>query len=189
MLEKEKPKAKKDQVWSIDPKGIKDFIPSTTKYVKILKVNDDQMPIEYNVETYVEDFEFPQSHPSYKVEDKYLKKDITREYKKRIKEKEMEKQKRLEGDEDERKKKKILKNEIKDFVKKQRTWFNLNDEESDWLLYNSRRYGDVGSETAGEADKKEAKRLGDLIYKEFKDRIDSIKMEIVDEWVDLNINL
>jgi len=60
------------------------------------------------------------------------------------------------------------------------TWFDVEDD-GGTIILSSREYGDVGDESAGAEDIKEARRLIVLLRNEFP----TVKVEgdIVDEWV------
>jgi hypothetical protein len=77
--------------------------------------------------------------------------------------------------------KKILK-----FVESTKTYMEIYDEDdTEEILLTTRDNGNVGDETAGDADIKEAGRVQKLIKKKFPDLI--VDIEEVDEWVHLNI--
>jgi hypothetical protein len=63
-----------------------------------------------------------------------------------------------------------------------RTWFDCSDEDSHIEL-SSRAHGDVGNETAGQADKVEGARLLKLVRKVFKPASWVVTYDVVDEWV------
>jgi len=72
------------------------------------------------------------------------------------------------------------------FVKSIKTYMEIYDDNDDSeILLQTRENGDVGSETVGKEDVKEAERLSILIKKKFP----NVKVEIeeVDEWVSLLI--
>jgi|TARA_B110000977_G_C11063439_1_gene486865 hypothetical protein len=77
--------------------------------------------------------------------------------------------------------KKILK-----FVESTKTYMEVYDEDdTEEIMLTTRDNGNVGDETAGDADIKEAGRVQKLIKKKFPDLI--VDIEEVDEWVHLNI--
>lgn len=77
--------------------------------------------------------------------------------------------------------KKILK-----FVESTKTYMEVYDEDdTEEILLTTRDNGNVGDETPGDADIKEASRVQKLIKKKFPDLI--VDIEEVDEWVHLNI--
>ena len=77
--------------------------------------------------------------------------------------------------------KKILK-----FVESTKTYMEIYDEDdTEEILLTTRDNGNVGDETAGDADIKEAGRVQKLIKKKFPNLI--VDIEEVDEWVHLNI--
>ena len=77
--------------------------------------------------------------------------------------------------------KKILK-----FGESTKTYMEVYDEDdTEEILLTTRDNGNVGDETAGDADIKEAGRVQKLIKKKFPDLI--VDIEEVDEWVHLNI--
>lgn len=77
--------------------------------------------------------------------------------------------------------KKILK-----FVESTKTYMEVYDEDdTEEILLTTRDNGNVGDETPGDADIKEAGRVQKLIKKKFPDLI--VDIEEVDEWVHLNI--
>ena len=77
--------------------------------------------------------------------------------------------------------KKILK-----FVESTKTYMEVYDEDdTEEVLLTTRDNGNVGDETPGDADIKEAGRVQKLIKKKFPDLI--VDIEEVDEWVHLNI--
>tara|TARA_R110002124_G_scaffold211157_1_gene377476 strand:+ start:139 stop:444 length:306 start_codon:yes stop_codon:yes gene_type:complete len=77
--------------------------------------------------------------------------------------------------------KKLLK-----FIESTKTYMDLYDEDdTEEIMLTTRDNGNVGDETAGDADIKEAGRVQKLIKKKFPDLI--VDIEEVDEWVHLNI--
>jgi hypothetical protein len=78
-----------------------------------------------------------------------------------------------------------IKEEIKKLVK-QESWFSLDDDDDDYLLFATRDHGDVGDEEPGIEDIREGQRVGRLIRDRFWDVVE-VELEIVDEWVHLNI--
>ena len=77
--------------------------------------------------------------------------------------------------------KKILK-----FVESTKTYMEVYDEDdTEEILLTTRDNGNVGDETPGDADIKEAGRVQKLIKKKFPNLI--VDIEEVDEWVHLNI--
>ena len=81
---------------------------------------------------------------------------------------------------------KSLHAKILKFIDSIKTYMDVYDEDDlEEIMLNTRENGDVGSETTGREDIKEAQRVQKLIKKKFPDLIVSI--EEVDEWVHLNI--
>lgn len=68
-------------------------------------------------------------------------------------------------------------------------FFTNNEEYEDenWVMFQTRDNGCVGSETVGQEDVAEAYRLKALVNEKF-DHPFEIEVEEVDEWVHLNIN-
>ena len=73
--------------------------------------------------------------------------------------------------------------EIIKFVDKN-SYFDLDFEEDDSILFRTRENGDVGSETASDDDYIEAVQLVELLKSKFN--VDC-KIEVVDEWVDIEV--
>ncbi len=75
---------------------------------------------------------------------------------------------------------------IKNFVINN-SYFNLNDEEENYLQFSSRRYGVINENgnSPGEQDINEAMRMIDLIKNNFKDII--ANFSYCDEWAYLNV--
>ena len=71
------------------------------------------------------------------------------------------------------------------FVEKE-SYFTLDDEDMESVTFITRENGDVGSETPGQSDVKEAKRLKDVIKNTFGY---NSEIELVDEWVYLKVIL
>lgn len=67
-----------------------------------------------------------------------------------------------------------------------RTWFDVSDEGSN-IEISTRDNGDVGSERAGDADRKEGQRLLALLRKTFKPANWISDYEVIDEWVHVNL--
>lgn len=67
-----------------------------------------------------------------------------------------------------------------------RTWFQCSDEDSHIEL-STRDHGDVGSETAGKADKVEGGRLLKLVRKVFEPSSWVVTYDVVDEWVSVSV--
>lgn len=65
------------------------------------------------------------------------------------------------------------------------TWFDIDDDD-DQLILESREFGDVGAETAGDKDVNEAKRIIKDVKRHFGDTL-HISWDIVDEWVIITI--
>ena len=80
-----------------------------------------------------------------------------------------------------------IKKQIIDFVEKN-SWFELDDDSDDFMLFATRENGNVGSESPGSKDIAEAKRLKQEIEKKFKGLV-KIELEAVDEWVHINIDI
>lgn len=80
-----------------------------------------------------------------------------------------------------------IKKQIIDFVEKN-SWFQLDDDSDDTLLFATRENGNVGSESPGSKDIAEAKRLKSEIEKKFEGLV-KIELEVVDEWVHINIDV
>ena len=81
---------------------------------------------------------------------------------------------------------KSLHAKILKFIDSIKTYMVVYDEDDlEEIMLNTRENGDIGSETTGREDVKEAQRVQKLIKKKFPDLI--ISIEEVDEWVHLNI--
>lgn len=76
--------------------------------------------------------------------------------------------------------------EVADFLKRQRTWFHLDDMDARSVSMSTREHGDVGSETTGSEDWNEGARLRKLIRKQFGDAV-TVDLEPVDEWTHLTV--
>jgi len=73
-------------------------------------------------------------------------------------------------------------NDIKEFIKTIDTWFVIyNDNDDDEILLNTKKHGNVATETYSKIDYDEAIRLYHTIKNKFSQI--SIKIETVDEWV------
>ncbi len=72
------------------------------------------------------------------------------------------------------------------FVSKQKTWFQIDNSTSKYLDYNTRRHGNVGEETPGREDVREANRLRQLLLKKFGKAI-KVQVDAVDEFTELYI--
>lgn len=82
-----------------------------------------------------------------------------------------------------------LKTQIRSLVQRSHTWLDEGDHtnEVDDLLFATRDNGNVGDETPGAADFKEARRVAQLVEASFPQVQTSV--ESVDEWVELAIFL
>ena len=78
--------------------------------------------------------------------------------------------------------------DIEKWLKRQRTWFDIDDVNRKSIMLSTRENGDVGDEEPGRADIQEAKRLWKIIKDEFGDAVKG-SLEVVDEWVHLDISL
>lgn len=76
---------------------------------------------------------------------------------------------------------------IIDFVDNFDTTVSIADERDDFISFSTRENGDVGNESPGKEDIIDVKRLKSALSKQFNN-ID-MEIEIVDEWVHLNVNL
>ncbi len=72
------------------------------------------------------------------------------------------------------------------FVSKQKTWFQIDNSTPKYLDYNTRRHGNVGEETPGREDVREANRLRQLLLKKFGKAI-KVQVDAVDEFTELYI--
>ena len=77
-------------------------------------------------------------------------------------------------------------NAIKDFIKKNNSWFDVEEEDDEQILLTTRENGNVGSETPGQKDKAEARRIFKLVSDKFPKQITG-NLEEVDEFVYLYI--
>ena len=81
---------------------------------------------------------------------------------------------------------------VRDFIRSLNTWFSLEENESDadtgFLYYTTRRHGNVGDETPGEADFDEARRVAEAVREKFGDVVDP-DYDDVDEWVNLSFEV
>jgi hypothetical protein len=75
--------------------------------------------------------------------------------------------------------------EVHQFMRRQHTWFELEEKGPTYLRYSTRENGDIGEERPGEADVQEAKRLARLVREQFEEV--KVSWHTVDEWVDLEI--
>jgi hypothetical protein len=66
------------------------------------------------------------------------------------------------------------------------TWFHCSDE-GDHIELSTRDHGDVGSETAGKADKVEGRRLFKLVTKVFRPSAWEVTYDVIDEWVSVSV--
>jgi hypothetical protein len=82
-----------------------------------------------------------------------------------------------------------IKEEIKKIIKRD-SWFLLDDDdeddESDYLMYTTRRHGNILREEPGIEDVQEGQRVLKLIKDRFWDVV-KIELSITDEWVNLEI--
>jgi len=67
------------------------------------------------------------------------------------------------------------------------SWFDLDSEDGNMMIYSSRRFGDAREEVPGVEDLREALRVRYELCK----KVDNIAVDIedVDEWVLINIKL
>jgi 2'-5' RNA ligase len=79
--------------------------------------------------------------------------------------------------------------QVKDFIRRQRTYFDLEDATPTRLYYSTRDEGDVGGGEPGAGDILEARRLRDLILKEFGAGQVQVQVDGVDEWVSFEVTL
>lgn len=78
--------------------------------------------------------------------------------------------------------------EVKKFVDRLNTWFNLESDTHNSLSYASREYGDVGEEKAGKQDQDEASRIHQALRTEFGAAV-NVEVDVVDEWVSIDVSL
>lgn len=64
--------------------------------------------------------------------------------------------------------------------------FNQYTKDIDTLIFTTRENGNVGEEEASDVDIEEGRKLRTLLKKEFPDL--KVSMEVVDEWVDVNVS-
>jgi len=76
--------------------------------------------------------------------------------------------------------------EICDFVKKEHSWFDIEEEDDDEILLTTRENGNTGDETPGDKDKTEARRIYKLVTDKFPKKVKG-SLEDVDEFVYLHI--
>jgi len=79
--------------------------------------------------------------------------------------------------------------DVKDFIKKQRTWMDLEDESPKHLFYSTREHGDMGDDAPGREDLREANTLAQAVIKEFGRDTVRVDVDYVDEWTHLEIGL
>ena len=78
---------------------------------------------------------------------------------------------------------------IKKFAMAKKGWLDLEHETPKDLHFSTRENGSVGDEEAGDSDVALANNLGKAVINEFgRDAVD-VRLEVVDEWVNLNIRL
>lgn len=77
-----------------------------------------------------------------------------------------------------------MKQEIINFVEKE-SWFSW-EEGND--MFATREFGDVGEEMYSETDLEEGNRIADLLMETF-DYIEDVIVNVVDEWVTIEIEL
>lgn len=79
--------------------------------------------------------------------------------------------------------------ELKDKIKliMNKSWFDLDREDGNMMIYSTRRHGNVGDEITGVEDLREALRLKTelILLRGWTD----VDIEEVDEWVFINIEL
>jgi hypothetical protein len=78
--------------------------------------------------------------------------------------------------------------DVKSFIKKRRTYMDLDDETKDSLHYSTRENGDMENDEPGQEDLRHAKELGRAIHREFGHHVE-VDMDYADEWTFLNITL
>lgn len=78
--------------------------------------------------------------------------------------------------------------DIKEFISKARTWFDLNKMDSTSLRYDTRENGDMENDAPGKQDVLEARRLKKLLLEKYPGYIE-VTIEPVDEWTMLEIEL
>ena len=79
--------------------------------------------------------------------------------------------------------------DVERFVKRQRTYMDVDHKDQRSLSLITREGGDVGEEEPGEDDFDEARRVGRAVATEFGRDVVSVKMDYMDEWVTLDIRL
>ena len=79
--------------------------------------------------------------------------------------------------------------DVERFVKRLRTYMDVDDKDQRSLSLATRESGDVGEEVPGKADFDEARRVGRAVVKEFGKDAFSVSMDYADEWVTLEIVL
>lgn len=77
--------------------------------------------------------------------------------------------------------------DIINFVDNFDTTVSIADERDDFISFSTRENGDVGNESPGKEDIIDVKRLKSALSKQFNGL--DMEIEIVDEWVHLNVNL
>jgi len=78
--------------------------------------------------------------------------------------------------------------DIRDFIKKERTWMDLEEEDDKSLLYTTRDHGDMENDEPGREDLNHAKALGRAVLREFG-RAVKVELDYIDEWTQLTIEL
>ena len=76
---------------------------------------------------------------------------------------------------------------VEKFARGIRTWFDI-EKDNDSITLDTREHGDVGSESPGDEDVREARRLVQLFKQEFGNKV-RVDPDTADEWVSVTVSI
>jgi len=79
--------------------------------------------------------------------------------------------------------------DVREFIQRRRTYFDLDESTPTTLMYSTREHGDVGDERPGSEDIAEARGLRKELIEEFGAGSIRVGIEPVDEWVHLTVTV
>ena len=72
--------------------------------------------------------------------------------------------------------------DVKNLIDQSNTSFSLHDEEEDYIIFETRENGDVGSEEHSDIDVRDALKIKNLILEKYSNELEA-DIETVDEFV------